>query len=188
MEKLFKFDFLKQFKSFELFSDNACCFKNQYLMYYYYQLAQHPSIEEFKVHFLVENHGKSDCDQFFGTLSRWYKDFLHYSDDPLTCAKDLANFFNTKEPEKPKTPNNVIYSFENFVLEKYLLKEEKTLIRVNKISSYYSFNFNTESKKIQVKFVPSKAEFSKAFSVDDTQTIWPLKEDSTSYPNTNKDI
>ncbi|KXN64559.1 hypothetical protein CONCODRAFT_14296 [Conidiobolus coronatus NRRL 28638] len=42
----------------------------------------------------------------------------------MTCAKDLATFFNNKEPEKPNKSTSIIYSFENFVLEMYLLKDK----------------------------------------------------------------
>ena len=67
---------------------------------------------------------------------------------------------------------------------KLLIKSSVVL----KSLSFRLFNFNTKSNEIQVKLILLKAEFSKGFNVDNTQIIWLLKEDSTSHPNTNKDI
>ncbi len=106
----------------------------------------------------------------------------------MTCAKDLATFFNTKEPEKPKKSTSVIYSFENFVLEKYLLQDERKLIIVKGITNYYSFYFDTKSEKIRANFIPSKTKFKVSFNPKDVQINRPIKENSTGYPNTNEDI
>jgi hypothetical protein len=188
MDKLFKLDFLKQFKYFELWSDNAPHFKNQYLMHYYYNLAQCSNIKSLKTQFFVENHGKSDCDQFFGTLSRWYRDFLTYSDDPLTCAKDLANFFDGKEPDPPKKPTSVIYSFKNIVLDKYLLKESRNLLKMSGICSYYSFYFDTEKEKIKADYFPSRTKIKHDFEFELLEQKKFPKKNSTGYPNTNEGI
>ncbi|KXN65173.1 hypothetical protein CONCODRAFT_13337, partial [Conidiobolus coronatus NRRL 28638] len=68
-------------------------------------------------------------------------------------------------PEIPKKSTSVIYSFENFVLEKYLLEDER-----------------------KANLIPSKTKFKVSFNPKDVQINQPIKENSTGYPNTNKDI
>ncbi|KXN64800.1 hypothetical protein CONCODRAFT_13910 [Conidiobolus coronatus NRRL 28638] len=96
-----------------------------------------------------------------------YKNFLKTSDVPMTYAKDLATFFNTKEPEKPIKPTSIIYTFENFMLEKFLLEDKRKLIIVKGITNYYSFYFDTKPKKIRDNFIPSKTKFKVSFNPKD---------------------
>jgi hypothetical protein len=151
MEKLFELDFLKKFRNFELWSDNGPHFKNQMLIYYYHYLLKRPNIDSFNLNFFVENYGKNECDRFFGVLTRYYNEFLKSSDTPITCAKDLANYFDTKKSDE----NDKSYSFENLVLEKYKLNKVENYIKIDNFKKYYSFVFDKISEKIKVKYLLS---------------------------------
>ncbi|PVV04587.1 hypothetical protein BB560_000919 [Smittium megazygosporum] len=85
-----------------LWSDSGPHFKNANCLYpACLELSQIFSSKKFKLNYFMENHGKSEVDDHFGVLSRWFKEIER--NRYLPSIEDLVSAFR----EKAQVPENI---------------------------------------------------------------------------------